>query len=125
MTGTGARASMTMQATVTRNVNPAKQEWGRDAAPNFVEVGIIPCRVWSKVRRDVDTDRKSAVVEDLRAMVPVDADVMEDDQLEVRDRLGNLLFGGPLLVEAAPHAGSSGSGHNHNVLMLRRHTASA
>lgn len=125
MTGTGVRASMTMRATVSRNLSGSKTDWGRKGVPDFFEVGVIPCRAFSKSRRDVDTDRKSGVVGDLRALVPVDVDVKEEDQLEIRDRLGNLLFGGPVLVETAPHVGGYGSGSNHNVLNLRRHTSAA
>ena len=120
-----ARSTMTMRATVTRDVTSTSTSWGGEAKPDFVEIGIVPCRAWSKMRRDVDDDGKSAVVEDMRARVPADADVEEKDQLTIHDRLGNLLFGGPVAVETKARRAGPSSVTSHYELMLIRHTGSA
>lgn len=112
---------MTMRATVTRDSTPGKGDWGTPKAAKLVEVGVVPCRAFSKQRRDVDDSGKSAVVEDLRAIVPVGADVKENDRLVIRDRSGALQFDGPVLVEAMVPRGGSGSRANHSELMLTRH----
>ena len=120
-----ARSTMTMRATVTRDVISTSTSWGGEEAPDFVEVGVIPCRAWSKMRRDVDDSGKSAVVEDMRARVPASADVEEKDQLVIHDRMGNLLFGGPVAVETKTRRGGPSSVTSHQELMLIRHTGSA
>ena len=114
-----ARSSMTMRATVSRKASVVRGT--RASAPRFEEIGIlVPCRVWSKSRRDVG----GAVVEDMRGIIPASADVKEEDQLVVYDRLGVLQFEGPVLVETRTRKGGSGSRANHFELMLTRHTVS-
>lgn len=120
-----ARATMTMRATVNRDLSTAENPWGRPGPPSFVEVGVIPCRAYSKMRRDVDDSDKSAVIEDMRAIVPANADVAEEDELVIHDRLGVLQFGGPVLVDTRDRRGGSGSRPGHYELGLRRHTTSA
>ncbi len=120
-----ARSTMTMRATVSRDFSTDTDSGGHPIAPTFVEVGVIPCRAWSKMRRDVDDSGKSAVVEDMRARVPADADVEEEDQLTIHDRLGNLLFGGPVAVETKARGAGPSSVTSHYELMLTRHTGSA
>lgn len=115
---------MTMRATVSRDNSTLKDPHGQPVAPTFVEVGIIPCRAWSKQRRDVDDSGKSGVIEDMRALVPGSANVQEEDQLVIRDRRGVLIFDGPVLVEARMQMSGSRSGPDHFELMLKRHTAS-
>lgn len=120
-----ARATMTMRATVSRDLNTETTSWGREGAPAFVEIGVVACRAYSKTRVDKDDDGKSAVVEDMRALVPGTVDVEEEDQLVIVDRLGQLQFGGPVLVETRVRRGGSGSRSSHYELGLRRHTSSA
>ncbi len=124
MTG-GPRASMTMRATVSRDGSTAVNDWNRPGPPVFVEMGVVACRAYSKQRKDVDDDGKSAVVETMMALVPATADVAEDDQLVIHDRLGVLQFDGPVLVEARARRGGYGSRPSHYELTLRRHTTSA
>jgi hypothetical protein len=114
---------MTMRATVSRDPTAESSDWGGPEKAAFVEVvgGLVPCRTWSTTKRMVDDSGKSAVVEDLRAAVPVGADIQEQDRLVIRDRLGVMQFDGPVLVEARVRKGSSGSRASHFELMLTRH----
>ena len=116
-----ARSNMTMRATVTRNYNTGTDTGGHPVAPTFIEVGVIPCRAWSKMKRAVDNVGKSVVIEDMRASVTADADVQEKDRLVIKDRLGLTVFGGPVAVETRQRAGGSGSAASHYELMLTRH----
>lgn len=115
---------MTMRATVTRNLT-SEENTDPDGQPTagegFDELGVIPCWAWSKMRRDKDDAGKNAVIEDMRANVPVGSDVKNGDQLEIVDRLGELQFDGPVFVQAAARKSGSGSRANHVELMLRRH----
>lgn len=116
-----ARGKMTMRATVSRNMTTATDPHGQPAAPRFDEIGVIPCWAWSMQRRDADDATKDAVIEDMRAMVPAGADVKKGDQLVIRDRLGQVQFEGPVLVQAKARKGGSGSRAAFAELMLRRH----
>lgn len=117
-----ARSTMTMRAEVERDNTSTTNAWNRPDVANFVLVGTIPCRAYSKAVRDVDDDGKSAVLEDMRAIVPAGADVEEEDRLVIKDRLGLLQFGGPVLVEGKQRRGGSGSRAGHFELILRRHS---
>lgn len=113
---------MTMRATVSRNDTSTSNTWGTPAAPVFVEVaGQVPCRVWSKHDDYVTDSGKAGHVEMIRATFPVDADVQEGDQLVITDRVGTVLFGGPVYVETIATASGSGSAPHHLRAALRSH----
>ena len=107
-----------MRAVVSRSAAPAQDDWGRPGVPTFAAIGTIPCFVSSKLRREVQTDGKTAVVEDLRAIVPVGADVAEGDRLAVTDRLGASLFEGPLAVDTIVRRGR-GNGAQRECMLAR------
>jgi hypothetical protein len=112
---------MTMRAEVTRDSTPGKTDWGRPEALTLVEVGVIACRAWSTARRSQDDAGKSIVIEDMRANVPLTANVLERDRLTIRDRSGLLQFDGPVFVEVKQRKGGPGSRPTHYELMLTRH----
>lgn len=116
-----ARSTMTMRATVSRDSTPGKTDWGRPEVIKLVEIGVVPCRAWSKVKREADDSGKSIVIEDMRAAVPVNADIQKNDRLVIRDRRGLMQFSGPVLVEAKVRRGGAGSRPSHFELMLKRH----
>lgn len=118
-----ARSNMTMRARVERPGKRSDTSWGTTPKPTFEEQGEIACRVWSRTRRmpDVTDSSKTAIVEDLRAHVPRDADVEEGDQLvDVRNRLGVVLYDGPLAVQFKTRGGGPASAVGYYVLMLAR-----
>jgi len=119
-----ARSTMTMRATVTRDATSTSNRWGGPDAPTFTETDteeVIPCRAWSKSRRDKSDDGKATIIEDMRATVPAGADIEEGDRLTIRDRRGNLIFDGPVAVEAKQRRGGPGSAAAYDELMLTRH----
>lgn len=120
-----ARSNMTMRATVTRDVLVTSDTWGGEDAPAFVEVGVVPCRAWSKRTRGsdgrVDNQGEPGIIEDMRAMVPAGADVEENDRLVIHDRMGRVVFGGPVAVEIKARVGGPHSVTSYDELMLTRH----
>lgn len=110
-----------MRATVERDQESSPDPWGGDQS-DFQQVATgVPCRVWSRERRDRTDDGKSVVTEDLRAMFPIGADVQEQDQLtQVVDRQGTVLYAGPLAVETISPKRGPGSSPTHLLAMLRR-----
>lgn len=115
------RSTMTMRATVERDTQAGKNDWNLPDVPMLAEVGVIPCRVWAARRTDVDDSGKDAVVADLRGHFPRGSDLVEEDRLTVHDRLGLLLFGGPIYVETIEAGTGSGSRSPHRVVALRSH----
>ena len=108
---------LTMRAQVERDQAVAKDSWGQAVVPDFVPVGDpLPCFVWSNASRELVDDEKSAMVEDLRGMFALGADIAERDELvSVTDRAGAVQHYGRLKV-----AGPVQFKHNHLEAALRR-----
>lgn len=63
----------------------------------------VPCRAWTDVRRDSESEQgdKVTVTSDRRLVVPLATDVTEADRIgDVTDTAGNVVFEGPMRVEA-------------------------
>lgn len=121
-----SRGSMTMRASIQRDPDlgtddQKTDDWGQDKKPQRSPFPAIPCRAWSKSRVEHVDVGKRAVVEDLRAIVPFDADVKRDDRLTIIDRLGALIFDGPVAVLTKTRRGATSSSPGHVELMLERH----
>ncbi len=96
-----AAGNMTMRAKLERNVDLGKDGYGQDEKPNFQPLLTLPCRVWSKLRREVVDGDKTVMVEDIRGKFESGADIREKDQISaVVDRRGAVLFDGPLDIVA-------------------------
>ncbi len=116
-----SRGSMTMRATIQRNAETGTDDWGQDKKAQRSPFPTIPCRAWSKSRVEAVDVGKRAVVEDLRAIVPFDADVQRDDRLTIVDRRGATIFDGPVAVLTKTRRGATSSSPGHVELMLERH----
>lgn len=107
---------LTMRAAIERNQATAMDAWNNPVAPQWQAVGTVPCFVWSNSAREIEDGRKSAQVEDLRALFSMGADVREDDEISaVTDRAGNVLMPGRLKIE-----GPVQYKHTHQEAALRR-----
>lgn len=96
-----SRGTMTMRADVERNTASGTDAHGHPVAPVFTALATLPCFVWSTARREVADGGKTALVEDLRAMFPLGADVAEGDEIaKVTDRQGTVLLTGRLRIAA-------------------------
>jgi hypothetical protein len=114
---------MIMRATVERSSPQPDDPWGRPGPPVYAVIEEdVPCRAWSKSRRELRNDGKQVAVEDLRAIFPGTSDVAEEDRLTIEDRRGTVVFGGPVAVETVVQRGLYAP-TGHLELMLTRHTA--
>ena len=92
---------MTMRAAVERNQAVGTDAYGGPVAPVFAAHATLPCWVWSNSRREIVDGDKTALVEDMRAMFPIGADVAEGDEIaSVTDRRNVELLSGRMRVEA-------------------------
>ena len=107
---------MTMRATVERDQATATDQWGQPVKPDFAVIATLPCYAWSKQRRElIDADR-SAVLEDIRAVFPKDADLNEQDRIaKIENRRGDVIFAGPLVVTSVVRRAE-----RHKKVMLER-----
>ena len=91
---------MTMRADVERDTASGDDAYGGPPAPAFTTLATIPCFVYSKQRREITDGGKTAMVEDLRALFALGADVQEGDEIaSVKDRLGVETLSGRFQIE--------------------------
>lgn len=86
-----SRGLMTLRADIERDLATGTDAYGQPAVPAFQSHLVNqPCWVWSTQRRVVEGGRKTVMVEDWRALFPIEADVAAGDRITaVKDRLGN------------------------------------
>lgn len=108
---------LTMRAQVERPSASAKDAWGNPVAPVMAPVGDpVACFIWSKSSREIVDGDKTAMVEDVRGLFALAADIREGDELTtITDRAGNMLIPGRLKVE-----GPVQFKHSHREAALRR-----
>ena len=112
--GSRARTQMTMRAFIQRDATVTKDAYGHKEAPTFGALATVPCRIWSRSKRERNDTRKFALVEEIRCGMPLGTDVTELDRLEkVTDRLGVTLWAGPLRIDTIQHK------HTHIEMNVR------
>ncbi len=92
---------MTMRAIQKRNTQATADLYGQPDPESLTTVNAaLPCYVWSKSTSRTQDGDKTATIEEIRAMVPKGTDLQPGDILEsVADRLGTVIFAGPLIVQ--------------------------
>ena len=108
---------MTHRAVITRNTSAGDDAWNRPTPPVFTALKTVPCRAWSKTRKEVRDDGKEVVIEDIRALFPKSADIQTGDRVTVNDRLGNLIFD-DLAVQTVSRRGAN---LRHREVVFERH----
>lgn len=107
---------LTMRAVVQRNTATGKDAWGQRVAATWTTAGTVRCFAWSKQSREIVDGDKTAMIEDMRIMVALGADLREDDEITaITDRNGNVLIPGRLRVE-----GPVQRKHTHQEAALKR-----
>ena len=107
---------LTMRAVVERNTATGKDAWGQPVAPNWSTIGTVRCFAWSNQSRELVDGDKTAMVEDMRMLVGLGADLAEDDEITaITDAKGNVLIPGRLRVE-----GPVQRKHTHKEAALKR-----
>ncbi|RVQ76119.1 hypothetical protein [Sinorhizobium medicae] len=107
---------LTMRALVERNRATGKDPWNNPVAPDFQPLATLKCFVWSNASREIVDGDTTAMVEDMRALFPLSADIREDDEISaVTDRGGATIIPGRLRVE-----GPVQRKHTHLEAALKR-----
>lgn len=107
---------LTMRAVVQRNTATGKDTWGQPVPAVWETVGTVRCFAWSSQSRELVDGDKTAMIEDLRVMVSLGADLRQDDELiAITDRIGAVLIPGRLKVE-----GPVQRKHTHQEAALKR-----
>lgn len=107
---------LTMRAIVQRNTASGTDAWGQPVAPIWSTVATLSCFTWSNASRELVDGDKTAMIEDMRIMVALGADLQEDDEISaITDRKGNVLIPGRLKVE-----GPVQRKHTHQEAALKR-----
>lgn len=110
---------MRHRAALERNTAVGTDAWNRPDPATFEPLATVPCRAWSRTKRVAMDDGKDAVIEDIRALFPADADIQTGDSISaITDRRGNTLFAGPLRVQTITGRGAN---VRHREVMLTRH----
>lgn len=109
---------LTMRATVQRNTATGTDAHGNPVVPVFAEIATSPlaCFVWSNTSRELVGDDRTAMIEDMRAMFKLGADIAEGDEIaSVANRSGVAIIPGRLRVE-----GPVQRKHTHLEAALKR-----
>lgn len=107
---------LTMRALVERNQATGKDPWGNPVAPSFQPLATLKCFIWSKNSRELVDGDKTAMIEDMRALFSLSADIREDDEISaVTDARGATIIPGRLRVE-----GPVQRKHTHLEAALKR-----
>jgi hypothetical protein len=107
---------LNMRAVVQRNTASGKDAWGQPVAATWTTRGTLRCFAWSNQSRELVDGDKTAMVEDMRALFDLGADITEDDEISaITDALGNVIIPGRLKVE-----GPVQRKHTHLEAALKR-----
>lgn len=88
-----------MRAEIERNSATAIDGYGQLVKAAWASLAVVPCHVWSSRRSKVDDNNKVVMIEVIIGMFPKNADVTEEDRIvSVKNRLGDVLFSGPLSI---------------------------
>lgn len=96
-----ARSRMTQRTRVERLTPGAIDDSGNPSPGTWAEhIAALPCWLYGSAERESVTEEKTAVVTDLKALVPLGTDITEQDRLnQVVDRRGNVIEPGLLEID--------------------------
>ncbi len=106
-----------MRALVERDTSTDVDAYGHKVKPAFTVLATLPCFVWSRQRREVVDGSKTAIIEDLRAMFALGADVQAGDKItSIKNRRGTEIMAGEFMIEPPQFK------HDHQEAALERIT---
>ena len=98
-----ARTRMTMRAVIQRDTATSTDDHGQPAVPVWSAGTSTPCYCWQEKMTEVIDVNKTAILDQLRMMLPTGTDVTRADRvLNVTDRRGTVKFTGPFLIDGDP-----------------------
>ena len=114
-----ARSRMSQRALIQRSTSAGTDDYGNPLPGTWsTHIESLPIWLYSSTEREAVSEETTAVVADLRAMVPLDADVTEQDRIAgIVDRAGNVVEPATLGIETVLYQRS------HRQLTLSRVTS--
>lgn len=111
-----ARSRMTQRALVQRFASPGNDGFGNPLPGTWsTHIAALPIWLHASTEKEAVTEETTAVVTDLKALVPLSADVTEQDRIAgVTDRRGTVIEPGILGIETVLYQRS------HKALTLSR-----
>lgn len=95
---------MKMRADIERNADGATDGWNQKGVSWATHIEACPCRVWYENGSEYVDGVKTAVVDELRMIVPLGTDVKASDRVgDVTDRRGRVQFAGPIRISSVQH----------------------
>ena len=96
-----SRQSMKFRADLEQNTETGKDPYGHLLPPVFASKATgVPCVVYSKMREEIIDGDKQALVQEIRVLFSLISGVTEADRIaNIKDRLGVVLFAGPMIIE--------------------------
>jgi hypothetical protein len=96
-----ARSRMTQRALVQRYTPGASDDSGNPTAGSWAtHLSALACWLYGSTEKEAVTEETTAVITDLRLMVPLSADVTEQDRINgVTDRRGTAIEAGLLHID--------------------------
>ena len=98
---------MIHRADIQNNTTLTVDDWGNPVPAAWASLSTLPCRAYTRVRKEVVDGNKTVLVEDLRALFPLKASISEDYRIaNIKDRQGAVLFAGPLDISVLQRRGN-------------------
>lgn len=102
-----ARSAMIHRADIEQNTESGVDDYGNPKVPVWESLSTLPCRAYTKVRREIIDGDKAVLVEDLKALFSLNASISEDYRIaNIKDRQGSVLYAGPLDIMTLQRRGN-------------------
>lgn len=101
MSLSSSRVGYRHRCVIERN-GATTDNWGDSTGPGWApHLSDVPCRAWTTGGSEPVDDNRTVVIEDRRISMSIGTDITEKDQVQsVTDLAGNIIFDGPMTVEA-------------------------
>ena len=102
------RSRMVHRATVERDSSGGRDQWGQEQPPQWATLhAALPCFAWvraDRIKGERVTADTTAVIEDLRMIVPLGTSINETDRVStIKNRAGIELHRGPMGIESVTY----------------------
>lgn len=100
MSTVASRVRLTHLCSIERD-GATTDDWGLPGEPDWAtNAANVPCYAWVEAGREAIGSDRAVVVRDMRIVVPLDTDVTEGDRVGDVTERGEVIFPGPLQIEA-------------------------
>lgn len=100
MSLSSSRVGYRHRCTIQRD-SATVDDWGDSSGPGWANhLTDVPCRAWTNGGAEPVDDEVVAVIEDRRISMSLGTDITEKDQVVSVTERGDVIFDGPMTVEA-------------------------